>query len=37
VVRNVFHGRVDEIRDTLMVLCYGLHKLLITQKQPLAH
>jgi len=33
VVRDVFRGRVDERRDTIMLLCCGLHNLLITQKQ----
>lgn len=35
VVRDVFRGRVDDIRDTIMLLCCGLHNLLITQKQTL--
>jgi hypothetical protein len=33
VVRDVFRGRVAEIRDTVMLLCCGLHNLLLTQKQ----
>lgn len=35
VVRDVVRGRVEEIRDTIMLLCCGLHNLLLTQKQPL--
>ena len=36
VVRDVFRGRVEEIRDTVMLLCCGLHNLLLTQKQAVA-
>jgi DDE superfamily endonuclease len=35
VVRDVFRGRAEEMRDTVMLLCCGLHNLLLTQKQPL--
>lgn len=36
VVRDVFRGRVDEMRDTVMLLCCGLHNLLLTPKHALA-
>lgn len=33
VVRDVCRLRIDDIRDTVMLLCCGLHNLLLTQKQ----
>jgi hypothetical protein len=33
VVRDVFRGRIEELRDTVMLLCCGLHNLLLTQKR----
>jgi hypothetical protein len=37
VVRDMFRGRIEEIRDTVMLLCCGLHNLLLAQKQLLSH
>lgn len=30
VVRDVFRGRAEEICETIMLLCCGLHNLLLT-------
>ena len=35
VVRDVFRDRIEEMHDTVMLLCCGLHNLLLTQEQPL--